>query len=160
MQRILIKKCFLFTVGSVCHVRQFATGWETFHWWRRGWNRGMEVAETTIKRLLCCRFWRTDKVMGQMYQCWWRICQDINVFSRFKYHMFYILYPLVTSLLTLPHGITKLDILYIETEISLLASLHMAVYGTRNTLVPLCHNFFEQRTMHVFECCFTDTNCA
>jgi hypothetical protein len=28
--------------------------------------------------------------MGQMYQCWWRICWEINVFSRFEYHMFYI----------------------------------------------------------------------
>jgi hypothetical protein len=25
MQRIFIKKCFLFTVGSVCHVKQFTT---------------------------------------------------------------------------------------------------------------------------------------
>jgi hypothetical protein len=26
MQRIFIKKCFLFTVGSVCHVKQFTAG--------------------------------------------------------------------------------------------------------------------------------------
>jgi hypothetical protein len=37
-----------------------------------------------------------------VYQFWWRIYQAINVFSRFKYHMFYILYPSVTYLLTLP----------------------------------------------------------
>jgi hypothetical protein len=28
---------------------------------------GMEVAETTVKRLLCCGFRRTGKAMGQMY---------------------------------------------------------------------------------------------
>jgi hypothetical protein len=32
-------------------------------WW--GWNRGVDVAETTVKRLLCCRFWHTGKAMGQ-----------------------------------------------------------------------------------------------
>jgi hypothetical protein len=40
--------------------------------------------------------------MGQVYQCWWRICREINVFSRFEYHMFYVVYPFVTYLLTLP----------------------------------------------------------
>jgi hypothetical protein len=29
-------------------------------------------------------------------------CQEINAFSRFEYHMFHILYPFVTYLLTLP----------------------------------------------------------
>jgi hypothetical protein len=42
--------------------------------------------------------------MGQMYQCWWRICRDINVSSSFEYHMFYVLYPFVTYLLTLPRS--------------------------------------------------------
>jgi hypothetical protein len=37
-----------------------------------------------------------------MYQCWWRICRDINVFARFEYHMFYVLYSFVTYLLTFP----------------------------------------------------------
>jgi hypothetical protein len=31
-----------------------------------------------------------------------RICREINVFPRFEYHMFYVLYPFVTYLLTLP----------------------------------------------------------
>jgi hypothetical protein len=30
MQRIFIKKCFLFTVGSVCRVKRFTTGRQTF----------------------------------------------------------------------------------------------------------------------------------
>jgi hypothetical protein len=37
-----------------------------------------------------------------VYQCWWRICREIHVFSRFEYHMFYVLYAFVTCLLTLP----------------------------------------------------------
>jgi hypothetical protein len=60
------------------------------------------AVEATGKRLLCCRFWPTGKAMGHMYQCWWRICREINAFSRFEYHMVYILYPFVTYLLTLP----------------------------------------------------------
>jgi hypothetical protein len=40
--------------------------------------------------------------MGQVYQCWWRICREINILSRFEYHMFYVLYPFVTYLLLLP----------------------------------------------------------
>jgi hypothetical protein len=35
-----------------------------------------EVAETTVKRLLCCRFRHTDKATGQVYHCWWRICMS------------------------------------------------------------------------------------
>jgi hypothetical protein len=30
MQKISIKKCFLFMVGSVCHVKQFTTGGKRF----------------------------------------------------------------------------------------------------------------------------------
>jgi hypothetical protein len=104
MQRIFIKNCFLFTVGSVCRVKRFTAGWQTFRWWRRVWNRGAEVAETTVKILLCCGFRRTGKAMGQVYQCWWRICREINDFSsRFEYHIFYVLYPFVNYLLTPPH---------------------------------------------------------
>jgi hypothetical protein len=43
--------------------------------------------------------------MGHVYQCWWRICREINVLSRFEYHMFYVLYPFVSCLLTLPRTI-------------------------------------------------------
>jgi hypothetical protein len=32
------------------------------------------------KRLVCYGFRRTGKAMGQVYQCWWRICREINVF--------------------------------------------------------------------------------
>jgi hypothetical protein len=40
--------------------------------------------------------------MGQVYQFSWRIFREINIFSRFEYHTFYVLYPFVTYLLTLP----------------------------------------------------------
>jgi hypothetical protein len=49
---------------------------------------GVGVAEAAVKELLCCGFRRTGKVMGQVYQCLWRICREINVFSMFEYHMF------------------------------------------------------------------------
>jgi hypothetical protein len=37
-----------------------------------------------------------------VYQCCWRICREIKCFSRFEYHMFYVLYSFATYLLTLP----------------------------------------------------------
>jgi transposase len=62
-----------------------------------------EVTETTVKRLLCCGFRRTGKAIGQVYQCWWRICREINVyFFNFECHIFYILYIFLTYLRTLP----------------------------------------------------------
>jgi hypothetical protein len=59
------------------------------------------MVETTVIRFIFCRFWRTDKAVEQECQCWWRVCLEINVFSRFKYCTFYVLYPFVTYLLTL-----------------------------------------------------------
>jgi hypothetical protein len=60
------------------------------------------VAETAVRRLLCCGYRRTGKAMGQVCQCWLRICREMNVFPRFNYHMSHVLYRFVTSLLTLP----------------------------------------------------------
>jgi hypothetical protein len=48
------------------------------------------VAETTVKRILCSGFRRTGKAMGQVYQCWWRICREINVFL-FKFRISHVL---------------------------------------------------------------------
>jgi hypothetical protein len=63
------------------------------------------MVETAVKRLPCCGFRRADKAMGQVYQCWWTICREINAFFfRLEYHIFYILYPFVTYLLTLSRG--------------------------------------------------------
>jgi hypothetical protein len=66
---------------------------------------GAEVAETTARRLLCCGFRGAGKAMEQVYQCWWRICPEIDVFPRFEYNMFYVLYSFVTHLLTLPRNL-------------------------------------------------------
>jgi hypothetical protein len=60
------------------------------------------MAERAVKKLLCCGFRRNGNAMGQVYQCWLRICPEINVFSMFERHMFYFLYPFVNYLLTLP----------------------------------------------------------
>jgi hypothetical protein len=103
MQSMFMKKCLLYTVGSVRRLKRFTIGWQIFV--------DDEAVETKVrkwlrrrsKKLLCCWFRRTGKAMGQVYQCWWRICRDINIFFRFEYHIFYVLYPFVTYLLTLRH---------------------------------------------------------
>jgi hypothetical protein len=41
---------------------------------------GAVVAETTVKRFLCCGFRRTVKTTVQLYQCWRKLCREINVF--------------------------------------------------------------------------------
>jgi hypothetical protein len=68
-------KSFTFMLGSVCRVGWET--WQTFSWWRRSWNGGAEVAETTVSTLL-----GTGKAMGHVYQCWRRICRETNVFLR------------------------------------------------------------------------------
>jgi hypothetical protein len=40
---------------SICLVAKQPPWWQMFRWWRRGWNRGAEMAETTVKRLLMLR---------------------------------------------------------------------------------------------------------
>jgi hypothetical protein len=49
-----------------------------------------EVAETAVKWLLCCEFQHTGKVMGPVYPCWWRICQEMNFF--FQVRIAHVLY--------------------------------------------------------------------
>jgi hypothetical protein len=84
MQRTFIKKCFMFTVGNVLSRKAVQPWWRTFRWRRRAWNGGAEMAETTPKRLLCCEFRCTGKVL----------VEDMSrnkCFPRFEYHMFYVL---------------------------------------------------------------------
>jgi hypothetical protein len=65
MQRIFINKCFLFTVGNVCRVKRFRLAGKRFV--DEEVETGCaEVAETTVKRLLCCGFRRTGKATGQV----------------------------------------------------------------------------------------------
>jgi hypothetical protein len=71
--------------GAKCFSRErFTTGWQTFRLWRSGWNGVAEVAEATVRRLLCCGFRLTGKAMGQVCQCWWRICREINYFFQVR----------------------------------------------------------------------------
>jgi hypothetical protein len=72
-----------------------------------------EVAATAVKTLLYCRFRRTGKAMGQVYRCWWGTRREIHFFSSFEYHMFYVLCPFVTNLLTLPRAGLKRPLPYL-----------------------------------------------
>jgi hypothetical protein len=65
MQRLFIKRCFLFKVGSVCRVKRFSLAGKRF--------ADDDEVETDVQkwlRLLCCGFRRTGKATGQVYQCW------------------------------------------------------------------------------------------
>jgi hypothetical protein len=73
------------------------------HIWVQKFSQGRsKVAddETEVQKWLRECVSRTGKTMVQVYQCWWRICREINVFSRFEYHMFYVLYSFVSYLLS------------------------------------------------------------
>jgi hypothetical protein len=62
------------------------------HWLQRGSNGGAEVAETAVKKFLCCGFRRTGKAMGQVPI----LVEDMSsnkFFPQFEYHMFYVLHP-------------------------------------------------------------------
>jgi hypothetical protein len=96
-----MQKRFLFAVGSVCRITRHTTGVENISLMAE--EIETEVAETAVKGLLRCGFRRTGKEMGQLYQCWWRIFREMNVFSSFEYHMFYFLYSFMTYLLSLLH---------------------------------------------------------
>jgi hypothetical protein len=105
MQRILIQKCFLFRVGSVCRLKYFTTG-----------------SRNSLRDV------RKSQMMPDQVPKWLRqqskdfyaagfdslqsdgtsvsvLVEDMSrnkYFPRFEYHMFYVLYPFVTYLLTLP----------------------------------------------------------
>jgi hypothetical protein len=66
---------------------------------------GAEVAETTVKRLLCCGFRRARKAMGRVHQYCWRICREINVLFQVRISYVLLVYPFVTHLLTVPRTI-------------------------------------------------------
>jgi hypothetical protein len=84
MQRIFIKKCFLFTVGSNCSVKSFHFGGKRFADDEEFEKEARKWLRQQSKRLLCCWYRHTSKAMGQIYQCWWRICREINVFFQVR----------------------------------------------------------------------------
>jgi hypothetical protein len=59
MQRKFVKKCFVFTVGSVCRVNRVEKFSQERSKAADDARPGEEVTETTIKRLLCCVFRRS-----------------------------------------------------------------------------------------------------
>jgi hypothetical protein len=79
-----MKKCLLFTVGSVCRVRLFTTGSRNYHLGGKRLADDAEVETEVQTWLLCCGFRRTGKAMGQMYESWCRKCREINVFFQFR----------------------------------------------------------------------------
>jgi hypothetical protein len=69
MERIFVKECFLFTVGSVYRVKRFTAGSrnslkdEEVEMEVRKWLRQQS------KDFICCGFRRIGKAMGQLYKC-------------------------------------------------------------------------------------------
>jgi hypothetical protein len=108
MKRIFIKKCFLFTVGNVCRILRFITGStnslsdvqnshtmpDQVRKWQRQQSKHFYAAgiDALVKR------W--DKYINVVGG----YVEKQMFFSGFKYQMFYISYPFVTYLLTLPHN--------------------------------------------------------
>jgi hypothetical protein len=151
MQRIFTKKYFLFRVGSICRVKRFTSRLRNSL--RDVLKSQMmprpceEVAETTVKILQCCGFWRTGKAMGQVYQCRWRICREINVFPRLEYyHMLYVLCPFGTNLLTL-----------IRTHRFMFLSLSMELVSGR--MHPYIRMYCTVYLQHFLTFCTRSLNC-
>jgi hypothetical protein len=88
VQRIFIRKCFPFTVGSVCHVQRFTTGSRnSLKDFRKSQMMPDQVAMFRLRqmqRLLCCGFRYTCKAMVLVSQWWWRIGREIDVFYHFR----------------------------------------------------------------------------
>jgi hypothetical protein len=86
MQRISIKKCFLFRVGSVCRAKPFRAGSR---------NSLMDLRKSQMmkrscvsdwgncQKILCCGFLRVGKEMKQVYR-WWKICREVIFFFQFR----------------------------------------------------------------------------
>jgi hypothetical protein len=41
------------------------------------------MAEKAVNSLLCSGLRSTDNAMGQVYQCWWRMCREMSLVLRF-----------------------------------------------------------------------------
>jgi hypothetical protein len=74
-------------LGSVCGVKQFHLSGKISLMTKKLKRRcgtGTDNSQNTSK----LRVSTINKAMGQLCQCWWRICREITVISRFEYHMF------------------------------------------------------------------------
>jgi hypothetical protein len=105
MQRIFIKKCFLFTVGSFCRVKRFTTEAENSLKVIRKSQMMPDQVQKWLRQQpkdFCATGINALGKQWDVCQCWWRICREIKVLFVFEYLMFYFLYPFVTYFLTLP----------------------------------------------------------
>jgi hypothetical protein len=89
VRSIFIKKCLLFTVGGVCRVKRFTTGWQTFRWWRRRWKGDAEVAKTTVKNFCAVDFDALILLLEDM-------SRNKCSFPSLNITCFYVLYQFVT----------------------------------------------------------------
>jgi hypothetical protein len=84
-----------------------------------------EVSETTVKRHLFCGFRRISKAMGQVYQCWWRICREINILLQFQMsHVLRFVY-ICDHLLTLP----------VQKKLKLFSNMASSMFQHRNPTI-------------------------
>jgi hypothetical protein len=100
LQRILTKKCFQFTVGSVYRVMRFTTGSRPSF---KGGGKSQLMPDHVGKRLRQQSKDFCAAGFDALVKRWdtWRICGEINVFSSsFEYHMSYVLHVFVTYVLT------------------------------------------------------------
>jgi hypothetical protein len=145
MQRIFIKKCCLFMMGSVCHVKRFTTGSRNSLKDARKSQMMPDQVQKWLreqsKGFYAVGFRHNGKAMGQVSRCWWRCCWEIHVYSRFEHHMFYVLHPFVTYLLTLPHNNTVVDVQPWEARVPPAPKM---MYDNRLENMPLLlgQNFF------------------
>jgi hypothetical protein len=90
LQIIFLKKCFPFYVRSVCRIKRFTAGSRNS---LKDVRKSQMMPDQVGKWLrqqsnnfCACTFRRTGKAMGQVYQCRWRICREINALNMFEYH--------------------------------------------------------------------------
>jgi hypothetical protein len=96
--------CFIMTKTDPIQAEQAAKNspwWQTFRWRQRG----PEMTEIAVRILLFCGF---DTPLMRWVKCLLRICREIDVFFRLEYHMFYVLYLILTYLLTLRRKINNM----------------------------------------------------
>jgi hypothetical protein len=95
-----------------------------------GWDNSQKTSMLRVSRHC--------KAMGQVYQCWGRICREINIFSRFKYRMFYVyihLWPIYWPSLVIQKG-PETIFLILSSEV--LHETLKPVKAKVNINLPLC----------------------
>jgi hypothetical protein len=111
------------------------------------------VAETTVRRLLCCGFRRTGKATEQVYQCWLRIRREINVFfSGSNITCFTFLYQFVTYLLDLPPSIYFRYIILLK-QFCYSILIYFCVFGLKEPKLSWGRFYFHPITWDITTLC-------